>query len=297
MLKKLYFLTMLISILFIFSGCSEFFTFNLFDGMDYVGVPTAEKLSEKPPAEGVAYLKEQMDSDSFLDAVTKDETAVAEITAYLEDIYTDTTVEEETRVSAAVLAADLDLAVTGGDEFINNVFNALTDIQGFFAGTETVSETTTIATILAALLPAEIAQETDPAVKEVAFTDLLTGLITAGEIYLTLGDSIITDPAQADAATVYADITGGVVMNAIVAGLITSVVDTMLLPDYQEPAVAAGVLLGLLQDIQNGVEPDTTGINLSADMSTVLSDLTYLENIALAAGADLSSLLGETTVQ
>jgi len=299
---------MLISILLIFSGCPEFFTFNLFDGLDYVSVPTAEKLNEKPPAESITDLQEQLASDSFVQKIEaeEDQATVTAINDYLESIYTDTigleTIYpdytpaqiESLQTSAAVLAADLNLAVTGGDEFVNNVFDAFMAVQELNAGGGTgTEELEALQTILIGIIPTSITEAPTPEAQLAAFTELLTGIMAAGEIYTVLGNTIITDPTQG--AAVYEDVTGGVVMNALVTGLITEAINTFLLPGYQTPEAAANVFWQLYNGGPEAI-PNIVGLNTSADFSNALSNLSYLENIALASGADLTALLNQTPV-
>lgn len=295
MLKKLYFLIMLLSILFVFSGCEEFYTFNLFKGLDYVPVISADKLNEKTPEDGVAYLKEEMSSDAYMEAVAKDPDAVIAINIYLEAIYTDPAQSDTLQVSAAVLAGDLNLAVTGGDEVVNNVLNALQDIQTLNSGEalpEGQTEADAIQSIISAIIPASIITFAEDgsvaAVDQVGFTALIDGMLAANAAYEALGSSI--DTAGVTAGTVvYTDVTGGVVMNALVTGLVDSVATTIVLPDADVSAVLYAMLMAPAGTDLSTIE----GINPGANFDNVLSNLSYLENIALAAGADLTSLLGQ----
>jgi len=283
MLKKLYFLIMLLVILFVFSGCEEFFTFNLFKAMDYVAVPSAQQINEKPPTEGVLYLQEQMTSDAFVNAVAENPESLAAITTYLQNVYQDSSQPEELQITAAVLAGDLNLATSGGDELINNVLGSFSVIMGMTSGTAPAGVTAaeSVQSVLDALIPESIASITDPVEQKTAFTNLISGILTAGEIYSDLGNLITP-------TTVSADITGGVLMNAIVTELVTSVVDNLILPGNDAPAI--------LWALYNSPTAETfatlEGIDQEANFDSVLSDLASVQNIAAAAGADIYALLG-----
>lgn len=102
MVRKFNVLLILLVMLFVFSGCEEFYTFNLFEGLDYVKMPSAEDLNEKSTDEGLDYLDTSISSDSFIDEIADDPEAQEAVVSYLESIYTDPDETEDHQVSAAV---------------------------------------------------------------------------------------------------------------------------------------------------------------------------------------------------
>lgn len=290
MVKKLNILIILLMFTSVLFGCKEFYTFNLFDGLDYVKTPNAEDLNDKPVDENLEYLKESISSESFIEKIAENEESLKDVEQYLEDVYTGTIpATEEQQVTAAVLAADLQLGVNGSDELIDNIFNALTAIQGMSGGSDPEAAQDAIQQILEGIMPDSIVEETDPEAQKEAFTGIITGLLAAADIYETLGDTILTDPAAGSS-----DITGGTVVNAAVAGMVDLVVTQLVDPEYQDtPEEAAAVLWNLYEvSLNEGNPAAVPGFNESAEMTSDITDLTYLENIALASGFDLASVFG-----
>jgi len=283
MLKRFYFLCMFISILFVFSGCKEFFTFNLFDGLDFVILP---KLDKENPEATVDELATLFESDSYMDALENDQPAQEETAGFLTDVYQDPAVDADIRVEAAVLAADLELAVTGGDEFLDNVwyaFEEITVLIGNSNGTE--DDIAAVQAVLQGIIPEDVAGDED-AVKEI-----IIGILTAGAIYQDLG-VIVTDPTFNNTDGI---VTGGVVFNAAVCGILEMVASTFLLTGYDTPAEQAEAIWALFnaktQDELTAVV--TTYFNPDADFGSTFTDIPYLMELADAAGADLDALLGQ----
>jgi hypothetical protein len=150
----------------------------------------------------------------------------------------------------------------------------------------------TVTGILGGIMPPAITEEEDPVVQEEIFTDIVVGLLAAADIYQTLGDTLITDPAAGNE-----DVTGGTLVSAAVAGLVDLVVTEFMDPEVQDdPAEAAAVLWDIYLEGQNE-EPDITdivGFNENAEFSTEITDITYLQNIATTAGIDIVTLFGST---
>lgn len=292
MVRKLNIFLILCIILFVFSGCKAFYEFNLFEGLDYVKMPSAEELNEKPPAEGLAYLEENLASDSFIDKLAEDQEAQDAVIAYLEDIYQAPAadVEPEEQVTAAVLAADVQLGVNGSDELVDNVFNAITAVQAMADGGDSAADQAAMQEIIESIIPVSVT-ELPPDEQEAAFSNIIEGLLAASDIYEELGNNLVVDPADPEADLINEDVTGGVLMNAAVAEVVDTFVTSMLEPAYQTPAEAAGVLWDVYQAALNEEDPSTvTGINTSGTIDIALEDMTYLQNIAFATGIDITTL-------
>ena len=292
MVKKLNFLLLCFMILLIFSGCEDFYTFNLFAGLDYVGLPSGEDLEEMETDEALEYLEESIASDSFIEELIEDAedtpegeaSAVEEIEEFLEEIYTDPEgiYTEDQQITAAVVAAEMELGVNGSDELIDNIFNGLI-AMGDMENDPNTDPETAMQSILEGIMPASISDEPDPEVQEQIFTEIITGIMNASDIYQELGNNIITDPASVPEGS----IDGGIVMNAIVSGFLDSFIEALLLPQYQNPEDAAAILWEVYS-IEPGTDPATiTGINSEGVMPEV-TDMDYIQNLAIAAGFDLS---------
>jgi hypothetical protein len=296
MVRKVNILLILIAFLFVFSGCPEFYTFNLFDGLDYVKLPSPEDLSEKSTDEGLDYLDESISSDSFIDKIAEDPEAQGVVTDYLQGIIDDPDATEDQKVQAAVLAADFQLGVNGSNELIENVFNIMTSMQDLQSGTGSGEDQATLQGVLTGIMPAAVTELGTPEEQEEAFSDIVVGLLTANNLYETLGDVLISDPAAGNP-----DVTGGTLVNAAVAGMLDIFVTEMVdldndgLPDVDpDPAAAAAVLWDVYQAGLDG-ETDLSGIagfNETAEITTSVTDLTYLQNIATTAGIDAATLFG-----
>jgi len=274
-------MTMFLGLLLVFTGCKDFFTFNLFEGLDFVVLPKLEKLQSQPSAESVADLEASFESDSFLETLIDNPEAVADVEIYLREVIDNPAEDADTRVEAAVLLADLELAVSGGDVFLGNVFNAfteITDLTGAGGTTGAQADAEAIQAILNSIIPPELVAD------EVAFTKLITGMLAAGDIYVNLGENIVMDPTFDNTKN---SISGGIIFNAFLTGMMSGLVETLLLPEFQEPAAAAAVIWSLCKattpaEIEAIV---LTKMDPNADFTGDFLTAQYLLNLAEKAGA------------
>ena len=286
MVKKLNFFLILLMFLFIFSTCKEFYTFNLFDGLDFIVKPSKEKLAAMPTEDALDDLEDLFESDSFMEEIKTDEEAAQDIEEFLADVYNDPDETEENRVSAAVMAAELELAVTGGDELVDNIWDALSAIQEMEDPESTATEAEVMQQIIEGLIPESILEAPTEEEKVLLLLDVVEGIMNAADIYETLGNEIISDPTIGNP-----DITGGIVIDVVVAGLLDTFITSMMDPGYQTPEAATGVLLQLYN---NPSQPELIdGFNEDGEQPEI-TDLDYLMTIGETAGLDLSALFGDS---
>jgi hypothetical protein len=286
MVRKPIFLLIFIMILFVFTGCKEFYTFNLFNGLDLVIMPSKEDLEANPTDESIDYLEELIDSDSFLEEIEANPEDLTGIQEYLEEVYTDPEESEENQTSAAVMAAELELSVTGGAELVDNIWVVLPELENLNDPAATPEEN--MQNILQSIIPESIITA-PPEEQQPLFMDMIAGLINAAEIYEELGNNIISDPAAGNE-----NITGSVVMNAVVAGLLDLIISGMIDPAYSQNPEDTALILWELYSLEPGANPlDIEGLNLTGTMPQLseISDLTYIRNLAVTAGLDLNALL------
>lgn len=182
---------------------------------------------------------------------------------------------------------------------MDNVFNAITAVQDLSSGDDPDAAQTGVQDILGGLMPASVTELETPEAQEEAFAEIVTGLLAAADIYQELGDNLISDPEAGNE-----DITGGTLTNAAVAGIVdivvTDLIDPTFLPAPDDPEysnAAAGVLWAVYQE-SLAPEPDLSqieGFDTTAELSLDITEVTYLQNIAVTANMDLGSLFGSET--
>ncbi len=250
-------------------GCSEFFEFNAFKGLDPVRTPVA---SDYEGADGLDQLETDLTSPAVVDAMT-DET-VDEIEEMLIDEYLDDGVDSEEDQQAAILLADLNLVTSSGDDVVNNFVDTLVDFIGF---TEQPSDEE-IAGSLSEIIPEEVMASPE------AFAELINGFLDANEAYEAFGASLETLPPPTDANL------GDVAQKAVVAFIVSSVVDAFVAAGNTE-AEAIAILYAIIQDPE-GADPALLGNLQPPDISEENPEAFALMNILDAAGLDLESLPG-----
>jgi len=271
-MKQAGFVVLFTAILLIFTGCPEFFTFNIYDGLDPVFPPDKAKLDDLGTAEALDYLEEEIASDSFIDALVQDDTntpdgensALDDVKEYLTGVYIDPTQTSEDRSTAAVLAADVALETSGAIDVVNGIYKKAAELSELSTnGTPTQDD---VKTILNSIVPAEIVTN------EQSFKDLLNGFFTAADAYEVLGNDIVAGGAEDGGA-----VSGGVVINAAVT-LVIDQIATGLVPSGDR----ADELWNLLQG-------DTSNVQPSFSLTDPLSSST-IQNIGIAGDFDISTL-------
>jgi len=272
MAKKLNYL--IIAGLLLLAGCAEFYTFNLFDGMDPVPLPDVPAAgTDLKPTTQLTDLQSSLKSDSFIETL-KDEPDQATLTAinsYLEDIFTggNAGADEIDIQNAAILYADLNLGVTGGDEVINNLLLVIGDIAG--GGTTSTMDENAVQTILGSIVPPDIDTPEE-------FTAMINGMLAASAAYQALSNNINPDQTMNSG-----EITGGVVMNCVVTGMIDLFVNTILVPEADPGEVLYQIFIGNTASISAQLSGNTISGN-------PLDSMAYANDIALAAGLDITAL-------
>ncbi len=160
----------------VLAGCAWMFEFNLFDALDNPPTPTA---ADYLGSSGLDRLDEDLDSPAVVDAITSTAGLVDTI---LSNIATEflggdppTSCSGPDAPQAAILYADLALKTSEGEELVNNIAAVVLDLQNQISGTSTVAE------ILAAIIPPEALAS------EATFTAMVEALLAANNVYLLLG--------------------------------------------------------------------------------------------------------------
>jgi hypothetical protein len=269
-------LGILLLVLVSFFGCAEFYTFNLFDGLDPVIVRDVNDMSSE---EALDYLGDNLGSNSFIEALVGNEEDLAAVNQVLEDIYTDGDQSDAAVQEAAVLAADLQLETSGASEVIDNIFAASNEISALNSG-ESTDDSASTQEILKAIIPESVQSPED-------MQALLDGFFAANKAYEALGASVGTDGAGVVDGT---GVDGGTAMNAIITSVITQMADSMVdgATEAERQENAGAVFFAIV----NGDEPSTiSNYNESGDIpDDPLAG--YASDISAAAGLDLTGLLG-----
>jgi len=263
-------------ILVAFFGCEEFFTFNLFAGMDPVIIKNVNEMST---TEGLDYLGEEIYNESFITALIEDPNALSEVTGYLTNVYESSSEPVEVQ-EAAILAADLQLNTTGGSDMVGNIWGAIEAVTTMNSGGP--SDSGSMEAVVAGIIPDSVETVED-------MQALLEGFFAADAAYTALSDSVGTDGATTAPGV---SVSGGTVMNAVVTTMIVEMVNSdMIIGDNEEQKIANAAVVFLA--ISNGEEPSPSLFNSSGSLTMdPLNDAGYASNLAGAAGLDLSGMLG-----
>lgn len=259
-------ITIILLVIVLFISCEEFYTFNLFEGLDVVLLPSVDELDEMSNEEVLGFVGENITSDSFMETLSEDPATYEAVGAELEEIYTDGSVEPAAAQDAAIMASDLHLGVTGGTEVVNNIWNSLDAIESANSGG---GDQNTAALIIQSVIPEDVDTPEE-------MQALINGFLAADEAFTSLGGNLGTNGTATD-------VEGGVVMNAVVTAMVVSMVNTFT----TDPNDAGEVFMAMLA----GNDPASAG-GVNGTMSTDIFADTYVNNISSAAGMDLSALLG-----
>jgi hypothetical protein len=252
-------------------GCSGFFDFNAFKGLDPVKVPAA---SDYQGAAGLDQLEEDLSSPAVVDAMT-DQT-VEEVEQMLTDDYVGDGVDNAEDQQAAVLLAEINLVTTSGDVVVNNIVNLITEIL--------TSQQPPTPDALAADLPGIIPQ--DAMATPAAFAELIEGFIGANDAYTALGNSLPTLGAPEGVNL------GDVAQKAVVCFVIATVIDVIEDSQGVTEAGAIGLLYELILDPANASQTLLDSLQ-PPDISPTNPDAAALLNIFSAIGLDLAGVLNQ----
>lgn len=267
----------LLLILVAFFGCEEFYTFNLFAGLDPVIIKDVNEMST---TEGLDYLGEEIYNESFVTALEEDPETLDEMNDYLENVYTTSSEPAEVQ-DAAILAADLQLSTTGASDVVDNIWGSIDDVTSMNSGGS--SDSSSVQAVVTGVIPDSINTPEE-------MEDLIAGFFAADAAYTALSTSVGTDGADIEPGVT---VSGGTVMNAIVTTMIVDIVNSPLIDGATEAdriANAADVFIAL----KNGDDPATIPNYNSGNSVTIdpFNDGGYADNLAGAAGIDLTGMLG-----
>ena len=254
-------LLLLVSVLLVLSGCSAFFEFNAFSGLDKPSVPNPSRYQGSG---GLANLQSDLSSPSIVDALKTHPDTVDTILGNLDSAYKVTTTTPSTpdQQTAAILYAQLALQSTSGDELVNNI-----------ADTVVNNPSGNLKSMLASIVPSDVAGNITK------FTAMVDNLLAAEVVYINLGNSIplVGTPPGMNM--------GDVAQKAAVALLMVTILDAVEntpAPGTYTQAQATNQLFALINNQPNSI----ANINISdpfADMGS--GNPPWLVHIFDAAGA------------
>ena len=159
------------AVLLVLSGCSAFFDFNAFSSLDK---PAAPNPSRYQGVGGLSNLQADLGSSAIVNALKNDTAATTTILGNLDGSYGVlaggyTTPDQQT---AAILYSDLALKSTSGDILVNNIVaTVLTQQPG------------NLQSVLSSMVPPDVAADF------AKFNSMVNNLLTAENIYISLGNS------------------------------------------------------------------------------------------------------------
>jgi hypothetical protein len=129
-MKKILFVPPVLVLTLLLGGCADLFDFNLFQPLEFISLPTQEKLESMDPADALAYLGRELTSPTFIEKMQANPSARAEVEAFL---YTKTGLKPVTAKGVDVpalrewlyIAGQWFLNVYGADIMVNNLANLL----------------------------------------------------------------------------------------------------------------------------------------------------------------------------
>ena len=236
-------------------SCAALFEFNLFDGLDKPRIPSAEDLADMGTADALDELDSLLDSDDFVEVLTEDPDAEADIIAYLNGVEETGTPAQQQQAHA--LEAEIIIATSPAGPLINGFIDALFD-EAF--NPDSGGEEGTTEALLGAIMPDN----------EQDFIAAFNALADAGSVYSDLNDSI-------EAAGYQADINmGDVVMNAAIAALVAE----LAAPSDGGVGVTGEDLYAWISGGEEALPPDNIA---NADFTTIFEPEGPIGNIIDAA--------------
>lgn len=245
------------------TACAPMFEFNLFAGIDNPPAPSA---ADYTGAEGLDALAEDLDSPAVVEALAATPGLVQEILDSLDDYFTDGDgVAGDTDGQAAILYADLALKTTEGENFVDNIVDALLD--------GSLVTASNIGALIRSIVPPEALAS------EETFTDMVAALLAVNDAYEALGtyvdgddDGSATNPLPPGTAP------GDIVQKAVVAYTMRFLVDTVIADLPAADEAAASVQL-FLEGTENTTDPryDAAGWAAMSDVTPIGSPPNWLQ--------------------
>ncbi|HVP20128.1 MAG TPA: hypothetical protein VMU36_14165 [Spirochaetia bacterium] len=242
--------------LLLLAGCSAFFQFNLFKGLDK---PPAPKASDYEGQGGLAKLANDLSSPAVVAQLKADPTTTQEIETYLATTYLSAPLTTPDQQQAAALYGDLNLKTTSGDQFVNNLVDI---VMSGASGGKTIQQ------ILQGIVPASVAS--DPT----AFSNMVGGFLAAEAAYQLLGASVPPSPAGVNM--------GDVAQKAAVAWTMQLAVNAIIASGVPDTPTAEAQMYALLNNQPNSI----SGVIVPDPFSFPPA---WLSNIFTAAGAKMPS--------
>ncbi len=253
------------------AGCSGFFEFNMFKGMDTVTPPSA---ADYKGDQGLDKLIEDLTSPAVVEALKNDPETTAEIEKMLMDDYLKDGVSGEEDQKAALAYAELNLATTSGEELVNNIVDTLAD---------GIPTSGTVTDFLKKIIPPDV--QGNPT----AFAAMLKGLVDANNAYVMFGESIVdvNGNGQIDKGEGVPPGTnmGDVAQKAIVAYVVSAAVELICSTYALSEDAAIAQLYYLLYDPTN----PALVIEDPPASDPYVTQPPYLLNIFAAAGLPFTS--------
>jgi hypothetical protein len=246
-----------IALLSALSGCSAFFDFNAFSGVDKAAAPDPSRY--QGPA-GLANLQNDLNSPSIVDALKGSPSTVAAILANLNGAYNVTGANPTTpdAQTAAILYADLALKSTSGDILVNNI-----------AATVVNNPSGNLQSMLASIVPPDVAGDITK------FTAMVDNLLTAEGVYIHLGNALV--PASPPPGMNMGDTAQKAAVSLLMVTILSAVENTPAPGTYTQPQ-AIGQLFALMNIQTNTI----SNISITDPFSPMPP---WLKNIFDAAGA------------
>ena len=243
--------------LLLLTGCGNIFEFNLFDGIDNPELPSAGQLREMGDG-ALDYLSQALQSGDFMELLTADPEAAAEILNFLQEDYLSELPTDETRGNyqeAAILYAAIEMGTTAAAEVSGNILNL------FSSDSEELDPS--------AVFPDNMTEE--------EFDAALEAMLSAADVYTLFGNSLSDIDQDGDLDSSADANLGEVVQNAAVAIYVQTVVQSIPGTEEEQKALFKEYIIG------GGADP----VPEDADIADQMNANTSLDGIFEAAGFSL----------
>ena len=226
-MKRTVMLLILAGAAFLFLGCMEMLTFNLFAAADAPKTPAADELKAMGDEELVDAISELVGSDSFYADLAADETGEMKGTVIggltkIFETYEDLPEEEQTpeaqqqALDASVLVAEVELNSTEAGQVIDNFVTVATT---FIDDPPDFSTPEGITDLAESVMTEVFADVTDSE----SFNEAITALLEAADAFTFYGENLDTDPDTEELEIPEGTDVGSVAQDAIVALLVAEV--------------------------------------------------------------------------
>lgn len=234
-IRFILFISLLLCV-FLFIGCEEFFTFNIFTGLDSVTIPDYKDMNTD---ELIDSLKEDINSDRFIEEISKDKNKdkKEEVEDCLKDVYTDPQAQEEDIIDTAVLYGEFEIKTTGGELLVDNAVNVVVNEDSInIDELDSDNADDLIRDIVEGSVDEDVLSNKED------FTDMINGFREADHAYDTLADTV-DDQSQLEDTN-----RGEIAMNALMASTVTEVYTAILADNGGDEDAAIQELYDFIND-------------------------------------------------